>query len=162
MVEINSLEHLSRWQPCHSMPYTPLYALSAPLVCKSASPITVLQLTHVNINMLYHGEMPPSAHPMQRPAPPAAPDAITPDLIAFPPPQGSLDLSPWLYVIPSELAPFRDLLAQFGVTESFSAQQYVAVLREMHDAAGEARPLDEHQLRQAIAVVQVGGWVGGV
>lgn len=26
--------------------------------------------------------------------------------------QGSLDLSPWLYVLPSELSPFKDLLQQ--------------------------------------------------
>jgi hypothetical protein len=28
--------------------------------------------------------------------------------------QGSLDLSPWLFVLPSELSPFRQLLKQVG------------------------------------------------
>lgn len=47
------------------------------------------------------------------------------------PTQGSLDLSPWLYVLPAELAPFKDLLLAFGATPAFSAQQLVSVLHDM-------------------------------
>jgi hypothetical protein len=35
-----------------------------------------------------------------------------------------MDLSPHLYVLPAELAPFRDLLAALGVRPSFTGAQY--------------------------------------
>ncbi|GAX84471.1 hypothetical protein CEUSTIGMA_g11891.t1 [Chlamydomonas eustigma] len=71
-------------------------------------------------------------------------------MVAF---KGSLDLSPWLFVIPSDLAPFKGLLEELGATPSFSAQQYVSVLNSMREAAGST-PLDDRHLPQAIAVVQ--------
>ncbi|MEW5316662.1 MAG: hypothetical protein WDW38_008017 [Sanguina aurantia] len=42
------------------------------------------------------------------------------------------DLSPWLFVIPAELAPFKALLLSFGASESFSPAQYIALLQDMH------------------------------
>lgn len=47
-------------------------------------------------------------------------------------PQGNLDLSPWLYVIPSDLAPFRELLLQLGAAPAFSAAQYRQLLQDMY------------------------------
>lgn len=41
--------------------------------------------------------------------------------------RGPLNLSPWLYVIPLELAPFKELLAALGVPPSFTAQQFCQV-----------------------------------
>ena len=75
--------------------------------------------------------------------------------------QGSLDLSPWLYVTPADLAPFKTLLLKLGATLAFSAQQLARVLAEMYGAAtaqegGRAVPLSDRQLGQAISVVQVG------
>jgi hypothetical protein len=41
--------------------------------------------------------------------------------------RGPLNLSPWLYVIPLELAPFKDLLAALAVPPSFTPSQYCQV-----------------------------------
>lgn len=64
--------------------------------------------------------------------------------------RGPLNLSPWLYVVPLELQPFRSFLAALGVPPSFSAEQYVHVLSLMAEQHGNA-PLPPHQLEQAIA-----------
>ncbi|GFR39741.1 hypothetical protein Agub_g223, partial [Astrephomene gubernaculifera] len=45
--------------------------------------------------------------------------------------KGSLDLSPYLYVMPAELAPFKDLLLSYGAADGFSAVQYCSVLQDM-------------------------------
>ncbi|EFJ44918.1 hypothetical protein VOLCADRAFT_118510 [Volvox carteri f. nagariensis] len=50
--------------------------------------------------------------------------------------KGSLDLSPWLYVMPAELAPFKDLLLSYGAADGFSAVQYCSVLQDMAEATG--------------------------
>ncbi len=68
--------------------------------------------------------------------------------------RGPLDLAPWLYVTPAELAPFRDLLLRLGAREAFSAAQYAAVLSAMAQRAGR-QPLDAITLAQAISIVQV-------
>ncbi|GLC59948.1 hypothetical protein PLESTB_001557000 [Pleodorina starrii] len=88
--------------------------------------------------------------------------------------KGSLDLSPWLYVMPAELAPFKDLLLSYGAADGFSAVQYCSVLQDMAEATGVAaaaqpsgsaaadgsRPppppaaLTEVQLGQVVAVAQ--------
>eukprot|EP00198_Chlamydomonas_reinhardtii_P000860 XP_001690195.1 predicted protein [Chlamydomonas reinhardtii] len=49
--------------------------------------------------------------------------------------KGSLDLSPWLYVLPAELAPFKALLLGYGAAEAFSAAQYAAFLQALADLA---------------------------
>ena len=41
--------------------------------------------------------------------------------------RGPLNLAPWLYVIPLELAPFRELLGALGVPPAFTAHQYCQV-----------------------------------
>jgi hypothetical protein len=43
--------------------------------------------------------------------------------------QGSMDLAPYLYVLPLELTPFLDVLAALGGQEAFSAAQYTTVLQ---------------------------------
>ena len=71
--------------------------------------------------------------------------------------QGSLDLSPWLFVIPADLAPFKSLMIHLGATAVFSREQYVTVLSGMREATrdGESvRPLNDTQLAQAISVIQ--------
>ena len=67
--------------------------------------------------------------------------------------RGPLDLAPWLYVTPAELAPFRDLLLRLGAREAFSAAQYAGVLAAMAKRAG-GQPLDATTLAQAISIVQ--------
>eukprot|EP00798_Chlamydomonas_sp_ICE-L_P006706 gene6706-3376_t len=57
--------------------------------------------------------------------------------------RGTLDLSPWLFVLPSDLSPFRDLLLKFGATEEFSAQQYTSLLSDMYaHSCGQAGRAD--------------------
>ncbi|KXZ55127.1 hypothetical protein GPECTOR_3g279 [Gonium pectorale] len=94
--------------------------------------------------------------------------------------KGSLDLSPWLYVMPAELAPFKDLLLSYGAADGFSAVQYCSVLQDLAAATGVIAPppgsaaaaaaaaaaggeaatptvpqaLTEAQLGQAVAVAQ--------
>ena len=69
--------------------------------------------------------------------------------------RGPLDLSPWLYCIPGDLQPFKRLLVDLGVRESFTADQYVRVLTDMAAASGK-EPLSAAQQEQAISVLQVG------
>jgi len=68
--------------------------------------------------------------------------------------RGPVNLAPWVYCIPSDLAPFHDLLAQLGVKDSFTAQQYVGVMTDMAAAVNGER-LTAEQQEQAIAVLQV-------
>ncbi len=70
--------------------------------------------------------------------------------------RGPLNLSPWLYCIPGDLQPFRQLLAELGVAESFTADQYVGVLADMVAAFGKD-PLSAAQQEQAVSVLQVKG-----
>jgi sacsin len=53
-------------------------------------------------------------------------------------------------VTPGELAPFRDLLSALGCRDAFSAEQYASLLGRLAEEAG-GRPLDPHQLGQALA-----------
>ena len=59
-----------------------------------------------------------------------------------------------MYCIPADLAPFHDFLAQLGVRDSFSAQQYVGIMADMA-AALKGERLSAEQQEQAIAVLQV-------
>ena len=68
--------------------------------------------------------------------------------------RGPLDLAPWLYVTPAELAPFRDLLLRLGAREAFGAAQYAAVLSAMAKRVG-GQALDPTTLAQAISIIQV-------
>lgn len=67
--------------------------------------------------------------------------------------RGPLNLSPWVYCIPAEIAPFAELLTALGVRKSFSAEQYCGILADMA-AALPGRRLDADQQEQAISVLQ--------
>ena len=71
--------------------------------------------------------------------------------------RGPLNLAPFLYVTPRDLAPFGDLLLRLGVHETFTAQQFLSMLDAVHKQAA-GKPLEATQLEQAISVVQV--WSG--
>ena len=69
--------------------------------------------------------------------------------------KGPLNLSSaGVYVIPLELAPFRDLLLALGIPASFSAEQYIGVLAAMHAELNsqKIKPLSSTQLEQALAI----------
>ena len=80
--------------------------------------------------------------------------------------RGPLNLSSaGVYVIPLELAPFRELLLALGIPASFSADQYIGVLNEMQ-ATAKDRPLTSIELEQALGIAaalaeQSGGGGGG-
>ena len=68
--------------------------------------------------------------------------------------RGPLNLAPWLYVIPGDLASFKELFLQLGVHDGFAAPQYLGMLSDLAEASrGEA--LSPAELEQAISVVQV-------
>eukprot|EP00884_Botryococcus_braunii_P020227 jgi/Botrbrau1/6889/Bobra.67_3s0008.1 len=78
-------------------------------------------------------------------------DAFTPaDRVAL---SGVLNLAPYLYVIPRDLAPFWQLFVELGVRAAFSPAQFVAVLDQLH-TEGKEQPLQPAQLEQALAAVQ--------
>jgi len=69
--------------------------------------------------------------------------------------KGPLNLSSaGVYVIPLELAPFRDLLLALGIPASFSAEQYIGVLAAMHAelSSQKFKSLSSTQLEQALAI----------
>lgn len=69
--------------------------------------------------------------------------------------RGPLNLAPWLYVIPGDLASFKELFLQLGVHDGFAAPQYLGMLNDLAEVShGEA--LSPAELEQAISVVQVG------
>jgi len=66
--------------------------------------------------------------------------------------RGPLNLSSaGVYVIPLELAPFKDVLLALGIPASFSSSQYIGVLASMHEATAD-QPLDEARLEQALGI----------
>jgi hypothetical protein len=67
--------------------------------------------------------------------------------------QGALDLSPYLFVLPMPLSPFRQLLAALGAAEAFSGAQFAGLLRELAAMAG-SRPLQPGQLSIALAATE--------
>lgn len=72
-----------------------------------------------------------------------------------------MNLAPWLYVIPIDLAPFQGLLTRLGVAPSFTPQQYANLLAEAA-ARGGGEPLSGAALAQALSVVQaLADWAGG-
>lgn len=66
---------------------------------------------------------------------------------------GALNLAPYLYVIPRDLAPFRELFVELGVKPSFSPAQFVTFLSQLYEEWKE-RPLEPAQLQQALAAIQ--------
>ena len=65
-----------------------------------------------------------------------------------------MNLAPWVYCIPADLAPFHQFLTQLGVKDAFSAEQYVGIMADLAAALNGER-LSAEQQEQAIAVLQV-------
>lgn len=66
--------------------------------------------------------------------------------------KGPLNLSSaGIYVIPLELAPFKDVLLALGIPSSFSATQYISILASMN-ANIPGKSLDDASLEQALGV----------
>ena len=68
--------------------------------------------------------------------------------------RGPLNLAPWLYIIPGELAPFSALFTQLGARESFTAEQYISTLGDIVAAHGTSEPLPAPVLEQALSIIQ--------
>ncbi|KAH9323717.1 hypothetical protein KI387_018356, partial [Taxus chinensis] len=66
---------------------------------------------------------------------------------------GPLHLAPYVRVIPADLAVFRELFIDLGVRESLSPRDFAIVLSKMA-ANNNGSPLDVHELRAAILIVQ--------
>ena len=65
-----------------------------------------------------------------------------------------MNLAPRLYVLPGELAPFRDLFVRLRVPEQFTGQQYTGLLADLAQS-DNGQPLSPGELEQAITIVQV-------
>jgi hypothetical protein len=62
---------------------------------------------------------------------------------------GPLNLAPWLYVIPIDLAPFKQFLVHVGVCPEFTVSQYRSLLADMAEAVA-GKPLAPGQLVQVL------------
>lgn len=69
-------------------------------------------------------------------------DFVSPNALAFDSP---VKFTPYLYVVPSELSEFRDLLLELGVRLSFDVLDYLHVLQRLQDDV-RGFPLSEDQL----------------
>lgn len=67
---------------------------------------------------------------------------------------GPVNLAPRFYVVPHELAPFRQLFADFGAPLEFNSSQYVAFLADLA-VAFQSKPLPAREMEQALVVAQV-------
>uniref|UniRef100_A0A9I9DSX1 RING-type domain-containing protein n=1 Tax=Cucumis melo TaxID=3656 RepID=A0A9I9DSX1_CUCME len=77
-------------------------------------------------------------------------DFVSPNALAFDSP---VKFSPYLYVVPSELSEFRDLLSELGVRLSFNVKEYLGVLQRLHrDVRGS--PLSTDQMNFVICVLE--------
>lgn len=77
-------------------------------------------------------------------------DFVSPNALAFDSP---VKFSPYLYVVPSELSEFRDLLSELGVRLSFNVKDYLDVLQRLHrDVKGS--PLSTDQMNFVICVLE--------
>lgn len=60
---------------------------------------------------------------------------------------------PYLYVVPSELVKFRDLLLELGVKPSFDARDYCGVLQRLQNDLGGS-PLSTDQLNFVVCILE--------
>ncbi|XP_076890119.1 uncharacterized protein LOC143541094 [Bidens hawaiensis] len=77
-------------------------------------------------------------------------DFVTVEALAFDSP---VKYSPYLYVVPSELSVFRDLLLALGVRLNFSVSDYANVLQRLQDDV-RGSPLSEDQLSFVLCVLE--------
>ncbi|KAL0905364.1 hypothetical protein M5K25_023777 [Dendrobium thyrsiflorum] len=66
---------------------------------------------------------------------------------------GQFHLAPYMRVIPVDLAVFRDLFLELGIPEYLKPADYANILCRMADKKGHT-PLDAHELRAAVSMVQ--------
>lgn len=66
---------------------------------------------------------------------------------------GPLHLSPYLWVIPADLAVFRELLVELGVKESLTTVDFALLLAKIASMKS-GLPLDSHELKTVIWIVQ--------
>lgn len=68
-------------------------------------------------------------------------DFVSPDVLAFDSP---VKFSPYIYVVPSELSIFQDLLLALGVRHNFEVSDYIDVLKRLqNDVKGGALSTDQ-------------------
>lgn len=78
---------------------------------------------------------------------------VSPKVLAFDSPA---KFQPYLYVVPSELSGFRDLLTALGVRLMFSIMDYVQVLQHLNEDM-KATPLSSEQLSFVLRVLEAVG-----
>ncbi|KAL5721483.1 hypothetical protein ACHQM5_005125 [Ranunculus cassubicifolius] len=66
---------------------------------------------------------------------------------------GPLHLAPYIRVIPVDLAVFRSLFLELGIREFLKPTDYASILGRMAEKKGTT-PLDAHELRAALLIVQ--------
>ncbi|XP_010245479.1 PREDICTED: sacsin [Nelumbo nucifera] len=66
---------------------------------------------------------------------------------------GPLHLVPYIRVIPVDLAVFRELFLELGIREFLKPEDYAGILHRMAARKG-CNPLDAHELRAAVLIVQ--------
>lgn len=77
-------------------------------------------------------------------------DFVSPNSLAFDSP---VKFSPYLYVVPSELSEFRDLLSELGVKLCFNVKDYLDVLQRLHMDV-KVSPLSTDQMNFVICVLE--------
>lgn len=75
-------------------------------------------------------------------------DFVTPDVLAFDSP---VKFSPYIYVVPSELSIFQDLLLALGVRHNFDVTDYISVLKRLqNDVKGGTLSSDQLNFVQCV------------
>lgn len=77
-------------------------------------------------------------------------DFVSPYVLAFDSP---VKFSPYMYVVPSELSIFQDLLLALGVRQTFCVSDYISVLQRLHDDV-KAASLSTDQLNFVHCVLE--------
>lgn len=75
-------------------------------------------------------------------------DFVAPDVLAFDSP---VKFSPYIYVVPSELSIFQDLLLALGVRHNFDVSDYIDVLKRLqNDVKGDTLSTDQLNFVQCV------------
>lgn len=86
-------------------------------------------------------------------------DFVSPDVLAFDSP---VKFSPYIYVVPSELSIFQDLLVALGVRHNFDVTDYICVLKRLqNDVKGSTLSNDQLNFVQCVLETIVDNYVEG-
>ncbi|XP_042037175.1 sacsin isoform X1 [Salvia splendens] len=86
-------------------------------------------------------------------------DFVAPDVLAFDSP---VKFSPYIYVVPSELSIFQDLLLALGVRHNFDVTDYIRVLKRLHnDVKGDTLSIDQLNFVQCVLETIADSFVEG-